>query len=496
MSDMNWISIYPQVLLLVMACVIAVVDLFIKHPQRTPTYMLTQLSLAVVAGLLLRDFQSGTSTVAFSNMVVNDPLSNLLGFFASVGVMVTLAYSRTYAASREILKGELFSLSMFSLLGMLVMVSGNNVLVTYLGLEMMSLSMYALVALRRDHTVSTEAAMKYFVLGALASGFLLYGMSMLYGATGSLELPKIFAAVAQGQVNKQVLVFALVFLSAGLGFKMGAVPFHMWVPDVYHGAPTAATLLIAGAPKIATFGMVIRLMVGGLFGLAIDWQQMFVVMAVLSLLVGNLAAIAQTNFKRMLAYSTISQMGFVLLGLAGGVTGNTPDGAVGAVGAYSGAMFYVVTYVLTTLGSFGVIMMLSRAGFEADQIADFAGLNKRNAWYAAVVTILMLSLAGIPLTVGFIAKYSVLQTLVLSGSTFNLGLAIFAVVASLIGAFYYLRVIKTIYFDPVQDRAAIEAPADVRILLSLNALAVVALGLFPTTVLTMCQSAISALLVH
>jgi NADH-quinone oxidoreductase subunit N len=376
---------------------------------------------------------------------------------------------------------------MFSLLGISVMVSANNLLIIYLGLELMTLSLYALVAMRRDHQIATEAAMKYFVLGALASGFLLYGMSMMYGATGSLSIPKIFEVISSGSVNKGVLILGLVFIVSGLAFKLGAVPFHMWVPDVYQGAPTAITLLIGGAPKLAAFAITMRLLVDGMIGLAIDWQQMLIVLSVASMLIGNLAAIAQTNLKRMLAYSTIAQMGFMLLGLtAGVVNGNT----LSAANAYSSAMFYVITYVLTTLGTFGMIMLLSRQGHEAEQIGDLAGLAKRSPWLAGVMAIFMLSLAGVPPTVGFNAKLSVLQALVTTGVDFYIGIAVLAVVLSLIGAFYYLRIIKVMFFDESSDSAAISTPSAVSAVMSLNGALVLLLGIFPGGLMAMCAQAI------
>ncbi len=496
MDAMNWVAIYPEILLLVMACVVALVDLYVTCPRRTPTYLLTLGTIAVVAVMHLAYFNAGVSAgdkateYAMGGMVVSDPMGHLLAFFACIAVAVTLVYARPYAQSREILKGELFTLSLFTLLGIAIMVSGNNFLVLYLGLEVMSLSLYALVALRRDHAQSTEAAMKYFVLGALASGFLLYGLSMMYGATGSLSLGQVFEAIGKGEANRQVLVFGLVFIVSGLAFKFGAVPFHMWVPDVYHGSPTAATLLIAGAPKIAAFGMAMRILVDGLIGLAVDWQQMLAVLAVCSLVIGNLAAIAQSNLKRMLAYSTISQMGFLLLGLVPGVVhGNT----VSAANAYGSAMFYILTYVVTTLGSFGLIMLMAREGFEADSISDLAGLNQRSPLLAAVMAVFMFSLAGIPPTVGFYAKLAVLQALVSTGTGFHIGLAIFAVVLSLIGAFYYLRVVKVMYFDTATDDSRITAPADARAVLSLNGAAVLVLGLLPGGLMAMCAQAIRAL---
>jgi NADH-quinone oxidoreductase subunit N len=487
MNNMNWLAVAPEIFLLLMACVVAMVDLWVTHPRRTPTYLLSQATLAVVAALHLLAFDRGDTVYAMQRMVVADPMGHLLGFFASIATMITLAYSRPYAAVRDMLKGELFTLTLFSLLGIFVMLSANNFLVVYLGLELMSLSLYALTALRRDHAPATEAAMKYFVLGALASGFLLYGLSMMYGATGSLEVGEVFKAIGTGQINKAVLVFGVVFVVAGLAFKLGAVPFHMWVPDVYQGAPTAVTLLIGAAPKLAAFAITIRLLVDGMLGMAVDWQQMLIVLSVGSMLLGNLAAIAQTNLKRMLAYSSIAQMGFVLLGLCSGVVnGNT----LSAANAYSSAMFYMVTYVLTTLGSFGVIMLLSRQGFEAEHIDDFKGLGKRSPWYAAVMVIFMLSLAGLPPTVGFYAKLSVLQALVTTNVPGLMVLAVAAVVLSLVGAYYYLRVIKVMFFDEPTDHHPIVATGDVRLLLSANGAAVLVFGLLPGGLMAMCAEAI------
>jgi NADH-quinone oxidoreductase subunit N len=353
MHNFNWVTAYPEIVLLVMTCVITLVDLWVKSPMRTVTYMLTMLTLAVVAALEAFYASTNGTVYGFGHMVVSDAMGNWLKCFATLAVMASLVYGRPYAFDRQMLTGgEFFSLSLLALLGMFVMISGNNFLVLYLGLELLTLSSYALVALRRDHGDATEAAMKYFVLGALASGFLLYGLSMLYGATGSLDLTAVFAAVASGHIKHQVLVLGLVFVVCGLAFKLGAAPFHMWVPDVYQGAPTAVTLMIAAAPKLAAFALMMRLLVDGLLPLAIDWQQMMVVLAVVTLAVGNFSAIAQSNLKRMLAFSTIAQMGFVLIGMLSGVThGNTMAGA----NAYSSAMFYMVTYVLTTLGVFGVI---------------------------------------------------------------------------------------------------------------------------------------------
>jgi len=491
-DKLSWIAVYPEIVLLFMACLIALTDLFVTNPRRTTTYALTMLTLALVALLNGLYALGGQTIYAFGNMVVSDAMGNWLKCFATIAVMVTLVYGRPYSGVRDMLRGgELFTLGMFSLLGMSVMISGNNFLVIYLGLELLTLSSYALVALRRDNATATEAAMKYFVLGAMASGFLLYGLSMLYGATGTLDVNAVFKAVASGQIKHQVLVFGLVFVVAGLAFKLGVVPFHMWIPDVYQGAPTAVTLLVAGAPKLAGFAIVIRLLVEGLLPLAFDWQQMLGVLAVASLFLGNLAAIAQTNLKRMLAYSTISQMGFVLLGLmAGVVNGNV----LSAANAYSSSMFYVVTYVLTTLATFGVIMLLAREGFESEEIADFAGLNQRSPLYAGVMAVCMFSLAGIPPLVGFYAKLAVLQALVSSGETAYLALAVFAVMMSLIGAFYYLRVVKVMYFDNPITATTVSAPLDVRAVLSINGALVLILGILPGGLMALCANAIVQML--
>ncbi len=487
MNPMNWLVVYPELLLLVMACVVALVDLYVTDPKRRPTFWLAQLSLAAVAAMHLAYYDGGATLYGMQRMVVSDPMGHLLAFFATVAVMITIAYAQPYIASREMLKGEFFTLSMFALLGIGVMCSANNFLVVYLGLELMSLSLYALVAMRRDHGVSTEAAMKYFVLGALASGFLLYGLSMMYGATRSLDISEVFTAIGTGRINATVLTFGVVFVVAGLAFKLGVVPFHMWVPDVYQGAPTAVTLLIGGAPKLAAFAITIRLLVEGMLGLAVDWQQMMVVLAISSLVIGNLAAIAQTNLKRMLAYSTISQMGFMLLGMtAGVVSGNT----LSAGNAYSSAMFYVVSYVITTLGTFGLIMFLSRSGFESEEISDLSGLGKRAPWLAGIMTLFMFSLAGVPPMVGFYAKLAILQALITTNQASYIVLSIIAVMLSLVGAFYYLRVVKVMYFDQPTDTSLPLRSGGVSALLAINGAAVLGFGLLPSGLMAMCRDAI------
>ena len=481
-------AVYPEVLLAVMAIVIALVDLFVKSPRRTLTYALSMATIGVVAYLEASAASQGQTVYSFGNMVVSDPMGGWLKCFAALAVMVTLVYGRPYAADRDMLRGgEMFTLGLFALLGMFVMISGNNFLVLYLGLELLTLSSYALVALRRDNATASEAAMKYFVLGALASGFLLYGLSMLYGATGSLDISTVFKAVASGQIKHQVLVLGLVFVVCGLAFKFGVVPFHMWIPDVYQGAPTVVTLMIGGAPKLAAFAMTIRLLVEGLLPLAMDWQQMLMVLSIGSLLIGNLAAVAQTNLKRMLAFSTISQMGFVLIGLLSGVVnGNT----AAAANAYSSSMFYVITYVLTTLATFGIILLLAREGFESEEITDLAGLNQRSPLYAGVMAVCMFSLAGVPPLVGFYAKLSVLQSLIASGQAGAIALAVFAVMMSLIGAFYYLRVVKVMYFDAPITATTVSAGSDVRVVLTINGALILILGMLPGGLMALCARAI------
>ncbi|GJI99650.1 NADH-quinone oxidoreductase subunit N [Duganella rhizosphaerae] len=484
------VPVSAEIALLVGTCAILLIDMFLSQGKRSVTYVLSLLTLLVCGALSYHDFAAGTTVYTFNGMFVSDPMSNLLKLFTYLAVGLTLVYSRQYADDRGMLSGnlggEFYVLALFATLGQMVMISGSNFLSVYLGVELMSLSLYALVAIRRDNHKATEAAMKYFILGALASGFLLYGISMLYGATGTLDIAKVATAVAAGTIKPTILVFGLVFLVAGLAFKLGAVPFHMWVPDVYEGSPTAVTLLLGGAPKIATFAICIRLLVEGLLPMAVDWQQMLMVLAVMSLAIGNLTAIAQTNLKRMLAYSTIAQMGFVLLGLLAGVAGTTDR--TGAAAAYSAAMYYTITYVLTTIGSFGVLMLLSRAGFEAENLADFKGLSKRNGWFAAVMSILLFSLAGVPPMMGFAAKFSVLTAVLGTG---QIWLTVLAVMFSLIGAFYYLRVVKMMWFDEPTDNAPIVVKGDMSFALSLNGIAIIALGLLPGPLLAACLKAIT-----
>lgn len=485
-SQIDFALATPEILLLVFGLAILLVDAVSNHPERKPTFWLTMLALGVLTVVSAMQWSAGVKGKTFNGLYVTDELSHLLKIASYVAVAVTLVYGRVYAQVRDMLKGgELYVLTLFALLGQMVMISSGNLISIYLGLELMSLALYALIALRRDNVVATEAAMKYFVLGALASGFLLYGMSMVYGATGHLDMAEVAKVVAAGKAEKMALVFGIVFLVSGLAFKLGAVPFHMWVPDVYQGSPTAVTLILGGAPKLAAFAITLRLLVDGLHGLAADWQPMLMILAVLSLAIGNLTAIAQTNFKRMLAYSTISHMGFVLLGLMSGTVAGKPDASAAAYGA---SLFYMLTYVLTTLASFGIVLLLSRQGFECEHIDDLKGLNRRSPWHAAIVLLLMFSLAGIPPLVGFYAKLAVLQALVGAG---HVTLAVIAVVFSLIGAFYYLRVVKVVYFDePAADAAPMVASAGQRAVLSVNGLLILVLGILPGGLMALSVQAI------
>jgi NADH-quinone oxidoreductase subunit N len=466
-----------EIFLLAAVSAILMVDLLLPDARRGVTYLLAEIALVATAVICV--LVGGNDVVhALNGMFVADPMADILKPAVCVTVAIGLAYSRAYLAPRGMFRGEFFSLALFATLGMMVMISANHFLILYLGLELLSLSLYSMVALARDSARSTEAAMKYFVLGALASGMLLYGMSMIYGATGSLELTEVAGKIADGDAIPTILLFGLVFVVAGIAFKLGAVPFHMWVPDVYHGAPTAATLMIGTAPKLAAFAFIMRLLVAALGdeAVAAEWRQMFVLLSVASLALGNLAAIAQTNLKRMLAYSTISHMGFLLLGVLSGT-----------VEGFGAAMFYTVVYVLMGLGAFGMILLMAREGFEAEELEDFRGLNRKSPWYAFVMLLLMFSMAGIPPTVGFWAKLFVLQAVVSIG---YIWLAVLAVVFSLIGAFYYLRVVRLMYFEDPVDEAGMTPRTESRILMVLNGLSVIALGVLPGALLAACERAI------
>jgi NADH-quinone oxidoreductase subunit N len=473
------VLLLPEDFLLGAICAILLIDLFLKPARRGVTHWMSIGALLVTMGLILSDL--GTVTSAFGGMYLHDRVAAVLKVFILAATAAVFVYSRGYLRDRGLYIGEFYLLCLFATLGAMLLVSAGSLVMVYLGLELLTLSSYALVAINRDSALSSEAAMKYFVLGALASGMLLYGMSMIYGATGTLDLKAIQSAtslVAGSTAEHQaLLLFGLVFLVAGIAFKFGAAPFHMWIPDVYQGAPTAVTLFIASAQKIAAFGMAYRLLSGGLDGLQGHWREMLAVLAVVSLALGNIVAIAQTNLKRLLAYSTISHMGFLLLGLLNG----TPSG-------YAAAMFYAIAYAITTSVAFGAILLLARSGFEAEQIEDFRGLNQRNPWYAFIMMLTMASLAGVPPLFGFFAKLLVLKAAIDAGM---LWVAIVAIVFAIVGAYYYLRVIKVIYFDAPEDKSALVLPADLpfRWLLSLNGVALLVLGVFWGPLIDWCYRA-------
>jgi NADH-quinone oxidoreductase subunit N len=476
MPNFSLLPVLPEVVILTAASLILLVDLFVDDDGRHVTYWLTQLSLLLAASVTLQTMQLD-AVKSFNNMIVDDMLADFLRMACFAAVSLMLFYSRRYLTERGLFRGETFVLTLFALLGMQVMISGNNFLTLYLGLELLSLCLYALVALQRTQPGAAEAAMKYFVLGALASGMLLYGLSMIYGATGSLDLDLVARSILGAQANTLLLALGLVFVVSGIAFKLGVVPYHMWIPDVYHGAPTAIALLVGTAPKLAAFALTLRLLSGALQGLAIDWQAMLVVLSLLSMALGNLIAIAQTNIKRMLAYSTIANMGFMLLGfLAADLNG------------FSAAMFYTIAYVFTSAASFGMVMFLSREGFEADQLEDFKGLNQRSPWFAFIMLLTMFSLAGLPPTLGFYAKFAVIAAAVNAGFVW---LAVVAVVTSLIGAFFYLRIVKLMYFDDAQDRAPLESRGDARVLLSANGLLLLVLGILPQELMGLCVIALT-----
>lgn len=476
----------PEITLLILAAAVLLLDAFSKTESRHTTFVLSIGTLLVLTVVSVWQWSNGMQGNAFGGQYIVDSLSHFLKVLSYIAVGATLIYGREYAEQRDMLKhgGEYYSLTLFALLGQMVMISAGSMLTVYLGVELMSFALYALVALRRDDVRATEAAMKYFVLGALASGVLLYGMSMIYGATGQLDLRLISQVIGSGNAERLPLVFGVVFIVAGLAFKLAAAPFHMWTPDVYQGAPTAITLIVSAAPKLAALAITLRLLIEGLHGIAIDWQPMLLIMAVLSLAIGNLTAIVQTNFKRMLAYSTISHMGFVFLGLLSGVG---QDQAVTGW-AYGSSLFYMVIYVLTTLITFGLIMLLSHRGFECEEIADLKGLNRRNPIMAAMLLLAMFSLTGIPPLAGFYAKLAVLQALVGAG---HVAVAVLAVLFSLIGAFYYLRVVKMAYFDePEGEHEPINNGVITSSLMSVNGLLILLLGILPGGLMALCVQVI------
>jgi len=461
----------PEITLLILICVVLIVDLFVTDKNRATTFRLTIASLAITAWSVLASAPEA-HTLIFDGSYVSDALSQ----FLKLGVIGTVAlgflYSRDYLRQNDLMKGEYYLLGLFGLLGMMIMISANSLLTMYLGMETLALSLYALVAIDRNSATSAESAMKYFVLGAIASGCLLYGISWVYGITGSLQFHEIATAIQNNDINSVPLWFGMAFLIVGIGFKFGAVPFHMWLPDVYQGARTPVTLFIASAPKLAALALILRVLAGGLGDLHEVWQGMIMVLAVLSLVVGNVVAIAQTNIKRMLGYSAIAHAGFILIAVFTG----TQEG-------YAAALFYTVTYVVMAAGAFGMVILLSRQGFEAENLSDFKGLNARSPWFALMMMFFMFGMAGVPPWVGFIAKLNVISSVLNAGFPI---LAIIMVLASVIGAFYYLRVIWYMYFDSAEDRSVLQADIDTRTVLSLNGAAVLVLGIIPGWLLSLC----------
>ena len=472
MNLMDYLVAAPEMTLLGLVCVVLVADLFIENENRVLTFWLSMITLAATLAVLLWTAPE-SRTVIFSGSYVSDSLSQILKIGAVVFVAIAFLYSRDYLRANDLHKGEFYLLGLFGLLGMMIMMSANSLLTMYLGLETMALSLYALVAIDRNNVTSAEAAMKYFILGAIASGVLLYGISWIYGVTGALQFHEISAAISSDpSLNSLPLWFGLAFLIVGIAFKFGAVPFHMWLPDVYQGARTPVTLYIASAPKLAALALILRVLVDGLGGLHETWAAMIMVVAVLSLLLGNFVAIVQTNIKRMLGYSTIGHVGFILLAVFCG----TGEGN-------AAALFYTLTYVVAAAGAFGIVILLSRRGYEADRLTDYKGLNARSPWFALMMMFLMFSLAGVPPFVGFFAKLNVISAVLDSGYP---GLAVLMVLATVVGAYYYLRVIWYMYFEEAEDKAVLQASTDMRLVLSVNSLAVLALGIAPGWLLVLC----------
>jgi len=485
MDPFDLIAITPELVLITISCLLLVISAFVKemkgdperdvfHAPRAASFVYFCSCLLLIGlGIAFLSRMVDLPYFAMAGLFQSDPIANLLKAGCCFALLISLIYAKQYLIDRGLFRPDFLVLTLFALLGQLVLISAANLLTLYLGLELMALSTYGLVAMRHSSGLSSEAAIKYFVLGALASGFLLYGMSMIYGVTGSLDLLEILRSLLDPRINHLIMAFGLVFIVAGVAFKFGVVPFHMWVPDVYQGAPTAVTLLIAAAPKLAAFALLFRLLINTLLPLISDWQPMLMILAVLSLVIGNITAIAQTNIKRMLAYSAIAQMGFVLLGML----------SIFDDHAFSASMFYVIAYVITTLGTFGLLMVLSRKGYDCDTLEGLKGLNRKHPWYAFIGLIMMFSLAGVPPTLGFAAKLSVLEALV---DADYIALAVIAVIASLIGAFYYLRVVKVMYFDEPSHEHSVTGSGITKGVLSLNGLMVLLLGIFPAGLMALC----------
>lgn len=461
-----WAAV-PEIFLLSAIVVVLLLDLFLIKSFKQVTYYLTQASL-LITGILAFNLIGEPQIIIFGGSFILDNMASVFKVFMVGSAMVAMVYTRHYLIQHKLFRGEYFVLVMLSVLGMMVMVSGYSLLTLYLGLEILSLSLYTLIAIARERASAVEAALKYFVLGAIASGLLLYGMSMIYGISGSLNISEISSFAANATLASRemlILNFGLVFLVIGIAFKLGAVPFHMWVPDVYEGSPTSVTLFLSTVPKIAAVAMLVRILIDGLGAMHAYWSDLFMVLAILSIALGSVVALMQTNIKRLLAYSTISHVGFILLGFVTGV-----------VTGYGAAVFYVLVYVLMSLAAFGMIILLNKKGFEADQISDFKGLSKHSPWFALMMLIIMLSMAGVPPFIGFYSKLFILQQVVSAGFV---TIAVIAVVFAVISAYYYLKIIKSMYFEDTDTEITIVAPMDVKLILSINAILILAVGIFP-----------------
>jgi NADH-quinone oxidoreductase subunit N len=457
----------PEIFLLSAIVVVLLLDLFLTKPFKQVTYYLTQLSLLITA-ILAFNLVGEPKTIIFSGSFVLDNMASIFKVFMAGSTMVALVYTRHYLTEHKLFRGEYFVLVLLAMLGMMVMVSGYSLLTLYLGLEILSLSLYTLIAIARERSGAIEAALKYFVLGAIASGLLLYGMSMIYGISGSINVADIATFAANATLASRemlILNFGLVFLVIGIAFKLGAVPFHMWVPDVYQGAPTSVTMFLSTVPKIAAVAMLVRILVDGMGAMHEYWSDLFMVLALLSIALGSVVALMQTNIKRMLAYSTISHVGFILLGFVTGV-----------VEGYGAAVFYVLVYILMSMAAFGMIILLNKQGFEADKISDFKGLSKHSPWFALMMLAIMLSMAGVPPFIGFYAKLFILQQVISAGF---ITIAVIAVVFAVISSYYYLQVVKSMYFEDSNNEITITAPMDMKLILSINAVLILVVGLFP-----------------
>lgn len=476
MNSFDITPFLPEVLMLILACLVLMIDLYSNDREKQLCYVTTQIGLVAILVYLLGQVNIDP-VIAYGGTFVKDSLSQLLKIGIIIVSGVSLVYARVFVRGRRFLRGEYYSLTVFAVLGMMVMVSANHMLSLYLGLELLSLTLYAMIAMERDNKLGVEAAIKYFVTGAIASGFLLYGISLLYGVTGHLQLDAIANALAVKDEFSLVAKFAVVFVVAGLAFKLGLVPFHMWLPDVYQGAPVSVTTLIASAPKIAGFGFAIRLLVEGLEPLAIDWQQLLLVAGVVSIALGNLVAIAQDNFKRLLAYSGIAHMGYFILGFYAGDNGG-----------YAASMFYVLAYALMALAAFGLIVFMSRSGYEYETLDDMRGLGRKNPWYALMITFVMVSMAGLPPFIGFWPKLEIFRSLVASG---HWQLAVYAIVFSVVGLYYYLRVIKVVYFDAPEQEFTFLPSRSIRFAITFNCTSLLLLGLIPDSIYRYCLMALS-----